>query len=70
MTATELAKRQARAAHETFVIARNENGFRVYSPADPKRQYTVVDDDGAHCTCPDFQTHQHDPGWRCKHTAA
>lgn len=71
MTATELARRQERAEHETFVIARTEDGFRVYAPGDPKRRYTVSEDeDGVHCTCPDFQTHQDDPGWRCKHILA
>src|SRR5712692_1629257 len=68
MTATELAKRQERAVHETFVISRTRDGFRVYAPTEPKRQYMVSEDeDGVHCTCPDFQTHADDSHWRCKH---
>jgi len=71
MTATELARRQERAAHEAFVIARAEEGFGVYAPSDPKRRYIVSDDGNTHrCTCPDFQVHQHDPEWQCKHVLA
>ena len=71
MTATELARREARADHEVFVIARNGDGFSVYAAANPKQRYLVSEDeDGVHCTCPEFQAHEHDPGWRCKHILA
>lgn len=63
--------REERAAHEIFVIMRADNGFSIYSPSDPKRRYHVTeDDDGVSCTCPDFQSHQDDPGWRCTHILA
>jgi hypothetical protein len=71
MTVTELARREARADRDVFVIARNGDGCLVYSPANPKQRYRVSEDeDGVHCTCPDFQAHQNDPGWRCKHILA
>jgi hypothetical protein len=71
MTAIELARREARADRDVFVIAQSSEGFSVYSPANPKQRFLVSEDEaGAHCTCPDFQAHEHDPRWRCTHILA
>src|SRR2546428_686009 len=57
--------------NETWVIARTEEGFRVYAPADPTKSYTVGGGpDDPTCTCPEFQHHEGDPRWRCKHIQA
>src|SRR5260370_27338063 len=56
---------------ETWVISRTEEGFRVYSPSDPTKSYIVGGGpDDPTCTCPDFQHHEGDPRWRCKHILA
>jgi len=71
MTNAELAKRQERAMHETYVIAQTPEGFRVYAPSDPKRAYLVTGNaEHPACTCPDFGLHAADPTWRCKHILA
>ena len=56
---------------DTWVIARTEEGFRVYAPADPTKSYIVGGGpDDPTCTCADFQGHEGGPGWRCKHILA
>ena len=71
MTTTQLAKRQDRAAIERLVIQQVEEGFRVYAAAEPKNRYIVSGSaDAPQCTCPDFQYHQNDPDWQCKHILA
>jgi SWIM zinc finger len=71
MDATELEKRKARAANETLVIAPTEGGFRVYNPANITHLYMVTGIPSApKCNCPDFQTHESDSDWRCKHILA
>jgi hypothetical protein len=71
MTNEELAKRQERAVHETYVIAQTQEGFRIYAPTDPKRAYLVTGSaEQPACTCPDFGLHAADPTWRCKHILA
>jgi hypothetical protein len=51
---------------DPLVISRIEEGFRVYSPADPTKTYIVGGGpDDSTCTCPDFA-----PRWRCKHIQA
>lgn len=71
MNDTELEKRKGRAANETLVIAPTEGGFRVYNPAAIANLYMVSGiPESPNCNCPDFQTHQDDPTWRCKHILA
>ena len=71
MTDKELEKRKERAESETFVISRTDEGFRVYNPAYPTKSYVVSGSpEEPQCTCPDFQTHEGDPQWRCKHILA
>ena len=71
MDQTQLAKRQDRATSETFVIQRVEEGLRVYAAGEPKNRYIVSGSPQApQCTCPDFQYHQSDPNWMCKHILA
>lgn len=71
MTQQELEKRKERAERETFVISRTDEGFRVYSPANPTKSYMVSGSaEALTCTCPDFQYHASDPQWQCKHILA
>jgi hypothetical protein len=71
MTREQLDKRQERAARETFVIKKTDEGYRVYAPGDPARNYLVAGSvDQPTCTCPDFEHHSQDPDWRCKHILA
>lgn len=71
MTQAELEKRQERATRETLVIKKTDEGFRVYSPGNPARNYLVSpDNDDPRCSCPDFESHANDPDWRCKHILA
>lgn len=69
MTQQQLDTRKERA--ETLVISRTDEGFRVYSPAHPTTSYIVSGSPEAPaCTCLDFETHQNDREWRCKHILA
>ncbi|MBI4032557.1 SWIM zinc finger family protein [Candidatus Berkelbacteria bacterium] len=71
MTHEEREKREGRAAQETLVIRKTEEGYRVYSPATPTKSYLVsIDADAPTCTCPDFEYHKSDPDWQCKHILA
>jgi len=71
MNDTELEKRKARAASETLVISQTDGGFRVYNPANITHIYMVTGiPESPKCNCPDFETHQSDPEWRCKHILA
>ncbi len=71
MSPNELATRQRRALQETLVISEIEEGFRVFSPANPANIYVVAGTpDNPTCTCPDFEVHRADPDWRCKHILA
>ena len=71
MTQPQFEKRQERAENEIFVISKTEEGFRVYNPAYPTNSYTVSGSPEAPaCTCSDFQYHEGDPNWRCKHILA
>src|SRR5207245_4097070 len=46
-------------------------GFRVYSSPNTSKPYLVrKDGDRWTCTCPDFEAHQADTTWRCKHILA
>jgi hypothetical protein len=56
---------------EPLVISRTEEGFRVYSPAEPTKSYIVAGGpDEPTCTCPEFQYHEGDPKWQCAHIQA
>jgi hypothetical protein len=71
MTTDQFEKRKERLERETFIISKTEGGFRVYSPAHPGMSYQVSGTSEAlACTCPDFEYHKSDPGWRCKHILA
>lgn len=64
-------KQQARAPEETLVISRVEEGFRVYSPANPMNSYIVSGSpEEPLCTCPDFEHHTGNLHWHCKHIKA
>src|SRR5947209_5221625 len=71
MTQDQLTRRKTRAQTETLVITEAEDGFRVYAPANPSRQYVVGGTPEAPtCTCPDFRFHARNGDWRCKHILA
>jgi predicted nucleic acid-binding Zn finger protein len=71
MTQDQISRRKARAQTETFVITEAEDGFRVYAPANPSRQYVVGGTPEAPtCTCPDFRFHARNGDWKCKHILA
>ncbi len=71
MNQQQFQKRRERAENEPLVITQTDDGFRVYSPANPGQSYLVSGDPEApRCTCPDFEFHQADPQWRCKHILA
>lgn len=52
----------------TFVIMREGDGFKVYSPDSPNNQYIVSGTfETPVCTCPDFLNYRQVPGYRCPH---
>jgi hypothetical protein len=56
---------------ETFVVQQTEEGYRVFSPVTPAKQYTVTDDgEDITCTCPSFTENANIPNWRCNHIVA
>ena len=71
MTREELEKRKERAERELLVISRTDDGFRIYAPERPTKSYTVSGSpEEPRCSCPDFENHEGDPEWRCKHILA
>jgi hypothetical protein len=63
--------RSVRPIDEALVISRTEEGFRVYAPADPTKSYTVTgSSERPACTCPDYQGHEGNPFWHCRHITA
>jgi hypothetical protein len=69
MTKEQLGSSPSTAKKDTFVISRAEEGFRVYSPANPTRSYVVSGSpDSPACTCPEFQNGI--VGERCRHILA
>src|SRR5438552_4076033 len=68
MTTQEFEQRKKRTESEPLVISRTEEGYRVYAPSNPTISYTVSgSQEIPTCTCPDYQYHEGDPKWRCKH---
>lgn len=54
-----------------LVISETEDGFQVYSPANPRDVYFVTGTpDMPSCTCSEFEARGHEPGFRCLHVAA
>ncbi len=71
MTTAQIESRQERAHKGVLIASRVEGGFRVYSTDNPSQQYSVTwNGERLTCTCPDFEFHQTDPDWRCKHILA
>ena len=71
MTKDELEKRHERAQRETFIISKTDDGYRVYSPEKPTKSFTVSGSpEEPSFSCLDFQTHEGDRQWRCKHILA
>jgi len=71
MTETQIEARQERAGNGTLVVSQVDDGYRVYSVSHPSHLY-LVRQEGERwtCTCPDFEYHQADTTWRCKHILA
>jgi hypothetical protein len=56
---------------ETFIIAPSEEGYRVCSPLNPAKQFTVTGiPDDPQCTCPDFTHPDRPPHGQSKHSLA
>src|SRR5437867_2462125 len=71
MTQTQFEVRKERPDNGALVASKTEDGFRVYSIQNPSHVYLVrKDGDRWTCTCPDFEAHQADTTWRCKHILA
>src|SRR5438874_11412589 len=71
MTQVQLEVRKERADNGALIASKTEDGFRVYSIQNPSHVYLVrKDGDRWTCTCPDFEAHQADTTWRCKHILA
>jgi len=63
--------RAPRAETETFIVAKTDEGYRIFSPHAPASQYLVCDTgDDMTCTCPEFAANSGDPDWCCKHIKA
>ena len=71
MTSAQLETRRERAENGVLIASRADEGFRVYSTDNPSERYFVkFDGERLTCTCPDFEFHQADRAWRCKHILA
>src|SRR5208337_2540183 len=71
MTPAQLETRRERAENGVLIASRADEGFRVYSTDNPSERYFVkFDGERLTCTCPDFEFHQADRAWRCKHILA
>jgi len=71
MTSAQLETRRERAENGVLIASRADEGFRVYSTDNPSERYFVkFDGERLTCTCPDFEFHQADGAWRCKHILA
>jgi hypothetical protein len=71
MAQSTFAGRGVRPIEEALVISRTDEGFRVYAPADPTKSYMVTGNpEQPVCTCPDYQGHEGNPFWRCRHITA
>ena len=68
MTQTQFDTRMERAENGALVASKTDEGYRVYSLHNPG-QIFLVQQEGERwtCTCPDFEAHQTDITWRCKH---
>jgi hypothetical protein len=71
MTQAQFETRTERSENGALVASKTDEGFRVYSLHNPGQIY-LVRQEGERwtCTCPDFETHQSDITWRCKHILA
>src|ERR1700746_3924278 len=69
MEATQFGGRNGRGDSASLVISRVDEGFRVYSVANPGQSYLVSGSPEAPvCTCPEFQNGT--VGSRCRHIEA
>src|SRR5439155_1759081 len=71
MTQAQLETRKERSENGALIASQTEEGFRVYAVRNPSKVYLVKKEgDQWTCTCPDFEYHQGDTTWRCKHVLA
>ena len=70
MEATERKEKAERIA-ETMTIYKCDEGYKVPSERDSSEFYVITKSNGRiRCNCPDFQRHQSEQGFRCKHIQA
>src|SRR5437867_3455415 len=71
MTQAQLETRKERSENGALIASGTEEGFRVYAVCNPSKVY-LVRKEGEQWTrtCPDFEFHQGDTTWRCKHVLA
>lgn len=71
MNNEQFQQKRERAEAEPLVIAQIAEGFRVFSATSPGTTYVVSGSpEVPACTCPDFEFHGGEPGFRCKHIIA
>src|SRR5947199_8351873 len=71
MTQAQLETRKERSENGALIASGTEEGFRVYAVCNPSKVYLVrKEGEQWTCTCPDFEFHQGDTTWRCKHVLA
>ncbi|GFO82759.1 MAG: hypothetical protein A49_23860 [Methyloceanibacter sp.] len=71
MTQVATETRRPRAASESLVVEKVDEGYRVHSPANRNRLYLVTGaEDEPACTCAEFRAHLGETGWRCPHIQA
>jgi SWIM zinc finger len=71
MTQAQYEVRNEHPGNGALIASKTEEGFRVYSLENPSKVY-LVREEGERwtCTCPDFEAHQSDTTWRCRHILA
>ena len=70
MEATERKEKAERIA-ETMTIYKCDEGYKVPSERDSSEFYVITKPNGRiRCNCSDFQRHQSEQGFRCKHIQA
>jgi hypothetical protein len=71
MTQAQYEVRNERFDQGALIASKTEEGFRVYSLENPSKVYLVREEaERWTCACPDFEAHQADTTWRCRHILA
>ncbi len=71
MNTSVIDRTTAPAAEDTFIVRKGDEGYRVCSPRDPSKHFTVTGiPDDPQCDCPDFAHPDRPPDWQCPHILA